>query len=42
MSQQGITPNTKDVTLVSQFTVNRLGVFANVIRGWEGPISIAM
>ncbi|KAI8066775.1 glycosyl-transferase for dystroglycan-domain-containing protein [Gongronella butleri] len=30
------------VTLVTQFTVNRLPVFANVIDAWKGPIAIAL
>jgi hypothetical protein len=31
-----------DVTLISQFSVNRLDVFSKVIDGWQGPISVAM
>ncbi|KAI8368248.1 glycosyl-transferase for dystroglycan-domain-containing protein [Radiomyces spectabilis] len=31
-----------DITLISQFSVNRLSVFAEVIKIWEGPISIAI
>ncbi|CAO3596920.1 unnamed protein product [Absidia cylindrospora] len=36
--------NTSDqlVTLVSQFSVNRLDVFTKVIDAWTGPISIAI
>ncbi|ORZ12665.1 glycosyl-transferase for dystroglycan-domain-containing protein [Absidia repens] len=38
------TNNTLDqqVTLVSQFSVNRLDVFTKVIDAWTGPISIAI
>ncbi|KAI9265570.1 glycosyl-transferase for dystroglycan-domain-containing protein [Sporodiniella umbellata] len=31
-----------DVTLISQFSVNRLDTFAQVIENWKGPISIAI
>lgn len=34
--------DTFDITLISQFSVNRLDTFAQVINTWEGPISIAM
>lgn len=37
-----MTTNALDVTLVSQFSVNRLDTFAQVINTWEGPISIVM
>ncbi|KAI8085147.1 glycosyl-transferase for dystroglycan-domain-containing protein [Halteromyces radiatus] len=30
------------ITLVSQFSVNRLDVFSNVIEAWSGPISVAI
>ncbi|ORX59703.1 hypothetical protein DM01DRAFT_1333160 [Hesseltinella vesiculosa] len=30
------------VSLVSQFTVNRLSVFANVVETWSGPISVTI
>ena len=33
---------TLDVTLISQFSVNRLDVFTQVLDAWPGPISIAM
>ncbi|SAM03762.1 hypothetical protein [Absidia glauca] len=32
----------QQVTLVSQFSVNRLDVFANVMDAWPGPISVAI
>lgn len=32
----------QELTLVSQFSVNRLETFAKVIENWAGPISIAM
>ncbi|KAG0175642.1 Glycosyltransferase-like 1B [Apophysomyces sp. BC1034] len=31
-----------DVTLISQFSVNRLETFKNVIQAWDGPISVAV
>ncbi|KAI7850905.1 glycosyl-transferase for dystroglycan-domain-containing protein [Circinella umbellata] len=31
-----------DVTLVSQFSVNRLEVFTQVLDAWQGPVSIAI
>ncbi|KAI8366379.1 glycosyl-transferase for dystroglycan-domain-containing protein [Choanephora cucurbitarum] len=31
-----------DITLISQFTVNRLDTFAKAIEVWEGPISVAI
>ncbi|KAI8983692.1 glycosyl-transferase for dystroglycan-domain-containing protein [Pilobolus umbonatus] len=31
-----------DVSLISQFSVNRLETFKDVIRAWPGPISIAI
>lgn len=32
----------EDVTLVTQFSVNRLDTFAHVIENWKGPIAIAV
>lgn len=34
--------NNPDVSLISQFSVNRLDTFAKAMAVWEGPISIAM
>jgi hypothetical protein len=31
-----------DVTLISQFSVNRLDTFSKAIEVWQGPISAAM
>lgn len=31
-----------DVSLISQFSVNRLEPFVEVIESWQGPISVAM
>lgn len=31
-----------DVTMISQFSVNRLDTFISAIEAWPGPISIAM
>lgn len=31
-----------DVSMISQFSVNRLDTFTKAIRAWTGPISVAM
>lgn len=36
------TTNNIDVTMISQFSVNRLDTFAKAIEAWPGPISVAM
>lgn len=41
--QHALEKNEKlDVTLISQFSVNRLDTFAKAIENWQGPISAAM
>lgn len=34
--------NSVDVTMISQFSVNRLDTFTKAIEAWQGPISAAM
>lgn len=34
--------NKDDVTLVTQFSVNRLGRFEHALAAWPGPISAVM
>lgn len=34
--------NTLDVSMISQFSVNRLDTFTKAIEAWTGPISVAM
>ncbi|CAO3648068.1 unnamed protein product [Mucor hiemalis] len=36
------TTNNIDVTMISQFSVNRLDTFAKAIEAWPGPISVAI
>lgn len=31
-----------DVSMISQFSVNRLDTFKKAIEAWTGPISVAM
>lgn len=31
-----------DVSMISQFSVNRLDTFTKAIEAWTGPISVAM
>ncbi|KAI8975523.1 glycosyl-transferase for dystroglycan-domain-containing protein [Mycotypha africana] len=40
--EQQVNVNKLDVTMISQFTVNRLNTFAKAIKNWPGPISIAI
>jgi hypothetical protein len=34
--------NNLDVSMISQFSVNRLDTFKKAIEAWTGPISVAM
>lgn len=41
--QHGEPPNQNmDVTMITQFSVNRLDTFKSAISVWPGPLSIAM
>jgi hypothetical protein len=35
-------PQPMDVTMITQFSVNRLETFKSAISVWSGPLSIAM
>jgi hypothetical protein len=41
-AKQQVDQNMNDITLVSQFSVNRLEIFERVLNAWLGPISISM
>jgi hypothetical protein len=41
-AEQHIQQTVDDITLVSQFSVNRLEIFERVLDAWNGPISISM